>query len=153
MEKNAKTLKKPCLSHSAKENKIWFVNSSPAWLLHGWNFKQLVFQTNKQFYQFYLCQSKACKFKHRYKMQHKENCSATLHTRQKLETKAGQKLHLSWRSASENYGCWQISMISTCNLDRKFKTHTGKRILTKNLWRAQLQVVATHLLYSERDSR
>lgn len=109
----------------------------------------------KQFYQFYLCQSKSFKFMHPYKKQHSENCSADCiqdkSWRQKLETKAGQKPCLS-RSASENYGCWQINVISVCNLDRKFKAHIGKKILMKNLWQAHLQFVATHLLYRGTES-
>lgn len=53
--------------------------------IHGQNSKQLVFQTNNSTSST-CCQSKACKFKHHYKKQHGENCSATGHTGQNLET-------------------------------------------------------------------
>lgn len=117
--------------------------------IHGWNFKKLVFQTilpvlpvPVQILQVYAPLQKATQ----------RELQCRLHTGQKLETKAGQKPCLSRRSASENYGCWQINVISVCNLDRKFKAHIGKKILIKNLWQAHLQFVATHLLYRGTES-
>lgn len=73
------------------------------------------------------------------------NCSATAHTGQKLETTLTLETFL-------NYKCWQISLISVCHLDRKYKTHIGKKVMTENLCQALLQLAATHLLYRERDS-
>lgn len=114
-------------------------------ILNNWYFKQTilpVLPVPVQILQVYAPLQKATQ----------QELQCRLHTGQKLETKAGQKLCLSRRSASENYGCWQINMISVCNLDRKFKAHIGKKILMKNLWQAHLQFVATHLLYRGTDS-
>lgn len=83
---------------------------------------QAISISNKQFYQFYLCQSKA------FRKQHGENCSANC-TAKIQDQSWRQKLCLSWSSASENNGCWQISVISVCNRDRKFKAHIGKKNL------------------------
>lgn len=67
---------------------------------HGQNSKQLVFQTNNATSST-CCQSKAWKFKHHHKKQHRENCNATVQDR-------SWRQHLSWRSASEDDECWQI---------------------------------------------